>query len=108
MAVTMYQVLLYLVTYFYLTLSTTGRCDYNRHGHMAYNRKKQDWPMLLATTDNTSAKTSNYTTIRKEQGLILPKLEKTSSQEVYIQTTDAEGNSWGVRKQSVLWGLNPR
>lgn len=45
MAVTMYQVLLYLVTYFYLTLSTTGRCDYNRHGHMAYNRKKQDWPM---------------------------------------------------------------
>lgn len=107
MAVTMYQVLLYLVIYFYLTLSTTGRCDYNRQGHMAYKRKKQDWPMLLATTDNTSAKSSNYTTRRKEQGLILPELEKTSSQEVYTQT-DAEGNSWGLRKQSVLRGLNPR
>ena len=64
--------------------------------------------MLLATTDTTSAKTSNYTTIRKEQGLILPKPEKTSHQEVYTQTTDAEGNSWGLRKQSILRGLNLR
>lgn len=66
--------------------------------------------MLLATTDNTSAKTSNYTTIREEQGLILPKPEKTSSQnlKVYTRTTDAEGSLWGLRKQSVLRGLNLR
>lgn len=61
--------------------------------------------MLLATTDNTSAKTSNYTTIREEQGLILPKLEKISSQK---QDADAEGSSWGLRKLSVLQGLNLR
>lgn len=87
MAVTTYQILLYLVIYFYLTLSTTGRYDYNLQGHMAYKQKKQDWPMLLGTTDKTSAKTSNYTTMREEQGLILPKLEKISSQK---QDADAD------------------
>ena len=51
--------------------------------------------MLSATTETAAAKTSNYTTVRKEQSPILSKLEKTSNykQEVYIRTTDADGNA---------------
>jgi len=44
MAVTMYQVLLDLVIYFYFTLSTTGRYDYNFKVTWLINRRNRTDP----------------------------------------------------------------